>query len=591
MQIASIDRWETFQNIRKNWDAVYAADPDAHFFLSSVWLSGWLRRISEPWFILAAKPDPQESDPKDSFYVAFFPLKLVLIDREDGTFSTHLYMAGNSIADYTGILCMPGYEGEAISAFADYIQKQVSWTSFDLQNTFRDDAKILQLLKRFPHGVFKFTQHSLQNVGEKTDQYLAPYLELPGDWEDYLNHSIRSNTRQKIRRYLKKVESSETFSISYTDADRQESDIEILLQLWLSQWQGVKGEACDDIVQYLRYILQHCFDKDCLYLSILWQGEKPLAAIANFLDRPKQSMLFVISGRDETCQNIPPGLILHADAIRYAIQKGFQVYDFLRGNEDYKYSLGAKERSIWHIRATYKQLKSRTLDQRLLPLAYHLTVQHHRANRLERAERGYRQILETQSDYPDALYGLGVLMRQKGDYQTAETLLQNLLQIQPNSINALFSLGNLYLELERFHQAIAAYERIVALQSARSATYNNLGYALQQLGKWEEAIACYQKALELQPNCIEADVNQANALHARGKLPPDRYVQYAMLNYDLGKKCQQMGDLTNAKVYYTKCLCLKSDFPEAQENLEWIVKQHMATHSEANFPEKVPINP
>ncbi|NRB09920.1 MAG: tetratricopeptide repeat protein [Richelia sp.] len=50
-----------------------------------------------------------------------------------------------------------------------------------------------------------------------------------------------------------------------------------------------------------------------------------------------------------------------------------------------------------------------------------------------------------------------------------------------------------------------------------------LGYTLQLQEKWPEAIAFYKKALELQPNCIEADVNLANALHTLRKLPAEKY--------------------------------------------------------------------
>ena len=70
MQIEKIDNFETFKKIRENWDSVYAGDHQAQFFLSWIWLSGWLQMVHEPWFILAAKPDT-----KDSSYVAFFPLK------------------------------------------------------------------------------------------------------------------------------------------------------------------------------------------------------------------------------------------------------------------------------------------------------------------------------------------------------------------------------------------------------------------------------------------------------------------------------------------------------------------------------------
>ena len=42
-------------------------------------------------------------------------------------------------------------------------------------------------------------------------------------------------------------------------------------------------------------------------------------------------------------------MILHAYSIRHAIAHGFVEYDFLRGNEPYKYSFGCKERKIYSI--------------------------------------------------------------------------------------------------------------------------------------------------------------------------------------------------------------------------------------------------
>ncbi|MFM6397152.1 MAG: GNAT family N-acetyltransferase, partial [Planktothrix sp.] len=107
MKIDIIDDLQTFNQVRENWDFVYEADPHANFFLSWVWLVGWLQMVAESWLILAVKPEA-----KDSSYVAFFPLKLILEQQDDGSFYTQLYMAGNSIADYTGFLSLPAYEQE-----------------------------------------------------------------------------------------------------------------------------------------------------------------------------------------------------------------------------------------------------------------------------------------------------------------------------------------------------------------------------------------------------------------------------------------------------------------------------------------------
>jgi CelD/BcsL family acetyltransferase involved in cellulose biosynthesis len=44
------------------------------------------------------------------------------------------------------------------------------------------------------------------------------------------------------------------------------------------------------------------------------------------------------------------GLLLKALAIEYAIGRGLQCYDFLQGNERYKYDLGGKNTQVMQIR-------------------------------------------------------------------------------------------------------------------------------------------------------------------------------------------------------------------------------------------------
>jgi tetratricopeptide (TPR) repeat protein len=586
MQIDVIDDFETFNKITENWDFVYESDPHAQFFLSWVWLSGWLQMVHEPWFILAAKPDTD-----DSSYVAFFPLKILLTHQDGGGFEAEICMAGNSMADYTGLICLPGYEEEVIPAFAAYIQQKLVWSTFNVKSILETDTRMSLLLSSFSRDCFDLSQLCIQSVnGEDPDLYLAPYVSLPDDWEQYLQNYIGTNTRQKIRRFLRQVDSSDEFYITHVDADNLESHIEILLKFWESRWKKQKGDTFESIMGYNRLILRHCFEHNCLYLSVLWKGDRPLGAIANFVDFQQKSMLFVITGRDQTFKNPPPGLILHADAIRYAIQNGFKVYDFLMGNEEYKYSFGAKDRHIQHIVAKYKNCQNRQEDVRdLLPLALQLAVRDHRSNRLTKAEQGYHQILEAQSNHPEALYGMGVLMRQKGEYQTAENFLKNLLQVQPNSIKALFSLGNLYQAQDRLSEAITAYHQVLALQPDAIAAYNNLGYALQQQGKWEDAIAYYQKALELQPDCVEADVNLANALHAQGKLSPEKQAHYATINNDFGSKCKQAGDLKTAIAYYRQSISMKPDLTEAHYNLDLVLQEQGEQKTASICAQKTPI--
>ncbi len=196
-----------------------------------------------------------------------------------------------------------------------------------------------------------------------------------------------------------------------------------------------------------------------------------------------------------------------------------------------------------------------------------LAIQEHRENRLEQAEQAYHQVLSIQPNHPEALYGLGMIAQQTGQFLEAEKLLSTAVQVQPNLVKVWFALGNLHHTQGQLSEAETAYKRAIALRPDAVSIYNNLGYTLQQQGKWSEAINCYQKALQLQPNCVEADVNLGNALHALGKLSPDKQAHYAQLNHKLGLGRQKAGDLQTAEVYFQKALELNPNYGEAYTSL------------------------
>jgi CelD/BcsL family acetyltransferase involved in cellulose biosynthesis len=205
------------------------------------------------------------------------------------------------------------------------------------------------LLRHFPQTDFDMRASEDTNELDNINLCRCPYVKLPSRWNSYLNQELSANCRQRIRRLLKKVENSCEFRITHTTAQTVNLDLSILLDLWILKWGNRKGERLDSIQKIYRTMLMHCFSQGSLFLPVLWKGEIPLGALALLIDPEKRSLLFYVGGRDATVNNPPPGFVLHAYSIRYAIHHGFTTYDFLRGNESYKYSFGKKERRIRHI--------------------------------------------------------------------------------------------------------------------------------------------------------------------------------------------------------------------------------------------------
>ncbi|MEH2330489.1 GNAT family N-acetyltransferase [Nostoc sp.] len=574
IEIEIIDNFETFQTIRNHWDSVYKTDPEAQFFLSWTWISGVVKKLCNhsraAWFILAAKSTAPTSE-----YVAFFPLEIGIAEHPEGWLQSRLSMMGVADTEHLGFICLPEYEAAVTSAFAQFLQQQQeTWAIFELENIQTSKGRMSRLLDQFSTEAFELTQQEqLSDLVDQIDNSIVPYIALPDDWEQYLQTVVSSNTRQKIRRLLRKVENSNEFHLTQVNAENLDIHLEILLGFWQTNWEGRKSaDYCQKIAEKIGFVLRHCFEHQSLYLPVLWQGKQPLGAIANLMDFDRKTALFLIAGRDDTARELSSGLVLHAYGIQHAIDNKFKVYDFLMGNEAYKFSFGAKARQIKTVLIQSKRShQNQALNLRTIPEALHRFTHYQQTNRLDQAEQGYRQILNVQPQHPGALYRLGVLMHHKGKHSIAEELFRYLLQVQPQDVKAWFSLGNLHQAQNQLPEAEAAYEQALALPSESSmlssAIHHNLGYTLQQQNQWKAAIAHYQKSQELQPNSIEAEVILANAHYAQGTLPPEKQLHYATLNYELGTKRKQVGDLKVAIEYYRQSITMQPTLAEAHYHL------------------------
>lgn len=342
MHIQAIKSFQAFAELRENWDAVYDADPEAQFFLSWTWLSRWLQGAPK-WFILAAKLNAEASS-----FVAFFPLRLRTKTTKNGEIRKEVAMAGNRGADYTGFICKPEFQHDAIAAFAKCL-RQLTWDSLHLEHILASDGRTSAFLKQFLRDDYDVVSVKFVDKRDNIDNHICPYVDLPTDWETYLNFKLRPNTRHNARRYLRRVESSSEFQITLADPNTIDNDVDILLRFWAMKWGERKGKLLNGVQDTVRTMLVHCCKTNVLFMPVLWHMGKPIGVVASFIDLKNRSLLVYMQGRDESFNSPPPGFVLHAYGIRYAINNNFKTYDFLRGNEPYKFLFGAEERQIKYI--------------------------------------------------------------------------------------------------------------------------------------------------------------------------------------------------------------------------------------------------
>jgi CelD/BcsL family acetyltransferase involved in cellulose biosynthesis len=345
VHVALIKRYQDFLSLREQWEAVYDADPDAQFFLSWSFASNWLQKGEENgtnsggWVILVARPSAETTD-----CLAILPLRLKMGKSEWDRPITRLMMAGRRYADYTGILCRPEVEREAIPALAEAV-KRLAWDQWELEFLRCSDGRLERLLGSFAPPSFRVTAQKTTNRGEDTDKAICPYVELPGSWDEYLAQ-FNHKSRLKLRRLLHDVERSPELNITHATGDTIQRDIKILLQLWKNQWKEMKGDRLQGLLQVSATMLYRSFLNGSADVAVMWHEHRPISALALWIDDRKRVIYSALSGRDESFENSSPGRVLHAHSIQRAIAKGYKIYDFGRGNEPFKYWFGAADRQV-----------------------------------------------------------------------------------------------------------------------------------------------------------------------------------------------------------------------------------------------------
>jgi predicted O-linked N-acetylglucosamine transferase (SPINDLY family) len=151
--------------------------------------------------------------------------------------------------------------------------------------------------------------------------------------------------------------------------------------------------------------------------------------------------------------------------------------------------------------------------------AFEVAIEHHQAGRMAEAEALYRRILELDPEHPGALYLLGGIVYQQGDYEQAFELVEKALQEEPNDPDALHLLGSIAYRQQRPALAIELIDRALALHPDYAQAHHTRADALLAQGELDAAAEGYRQALRLAPQLVEAHCRLGNVLKLQGRLP------------------------------------------------------------------------
>lgn len=390
MRVDLIETSEAFEQLEESWNRVHEADGDAGYFLSFEWLAVVFRANPGRWRVLAARP---EDEPLS--YVAFLPLWLdVRWSQSRDEFATKIEAAGRlSWAQYTGLLCLPDREEEALVALADAL-RTLPWSYVRLKNWLSSDRRRTLLLSTFDPDDYEVSIDDRVLAEGQVDNRVCPFVPLPDSFEEYLSTRVSANTRQKIRRFSRKVEQTDDLELAPSGPDHFEEHLDALLELWHRKWAPVRGRSsAERTVRKYRKILGQSMECDAVFMPMLWSGDTLLGGLVHIVDRRAGVLHFIVAGRDDDASDPYVGLVLHAYSIRWAIENKLRVYDLCHGDEAYKYSLGATDKRIEHLTIRRRsRVPGGRLDPKNVPDALEMVADFMDAGRVDDAASGRRQL-------------------------------------------------------------------------------------------------------------------------------------------------------------------------------------------------------
>jgi CelD/BcsL family acetyltransferase involved in cellulose biosynthesis len=190
---------------------------------------------------------------------------------------------------------------------------------------------------------------------------VCPVLPLPSSSREFLASRSR-NYRKKLGEYERRCdrELGAALRVSSSPAELQ-ADMTSLISLHHKRWQGASRAFLSE-----RYCTFHerltvsMLEKRWLRLFTLEKDKTPLASLYCFAYGKRYS--FYQGGRDPNYATHRVGLVLMHRVIQEAINEGAEVFDFLRGDEDYKYRWATTE--VRNVRLIYwKSQLASTLDR------------------------------------------------------------------------------------------------------------------------------------------------------------------------------------------------------------------------------------
>lgn len=323
--VSVLESFEQFSALEDEWNTLLKQSSCDTVFMTWEWVSTWWEFFHENndlWMITCR-------DEKTNQLVGIAPL-IVKNTHSLGLQEKTLTMIGNGSAapDHLDFIIHNDYIVNVSTIFVEQIWAARSqWQRIVLDGIVSNSNVLTQLLER-------------TGSQKQVTQNICPYLTLPEDWTS-LKQSYGKSMRYNLGRFERRLERDYPGVINFkkiTELEEVDDFISVLVELHTASQQRKNNDGLfsnQTMIDFHTKLAKVFLEAGFLRSYTLNVGQTSIAALHCFQYNGVVS--FYQSGFDQFWQRYSPGTQIMSHVIQEAILEKNIVFDFLRGEEDYKF--------------------------------------------------------------------------------------------------------------------------------------------------------------------------------------------------------------------------------------------------------------
>lgn len=317
LRVTEFGSFDEAAGLREEWEGLLSRAVEAEPFMTPEWLIPWWNSFGSGSLRLIAVHREQQLVGLAPFYVGS--------ERFLGSTRWVLRFCTNAESNRAPLLVDQDGPASIAAAIMRHAIGSGGWDAARLGPLFLEGEATRLLVQALSNSDIRWGMREL---------HASPYLPFHGASFDDILESRSGSFRQTLKRKARKAGREEALEI---DREGRATGLEDVFSIAEETWQHQQGTGIGStpaLKGFYRAMMTGARERGWLHLPIVVLNDVPVAFELNL--RYQDRLYNLKLGYRDSARALSPGLVLKAEAVRYAIEQGLSEYDFLGMEEPYK---------------------------------------------------------------------------------------------------------------------------------------------------------------------------------------------------------------------------------------------------------------